>query len=162
MPLIDVQHPDPALHGREAVLFRKQKRFRKAKHGLVRLFGVSIVEDHIIGKRERNLPDSVQVIAVSLYISLIESGKVDQASKGHVPVHGTLVLVQVQGIANDKRNIILYPEKYCVLQSRDGKRFRVFIVCSVECVVQIQKIPSVLKGKAEQAVLVFPVDRLFR
>ncbi len=27
VPLIDVQHPDPALHGREAVLFREQKRF---------------------------------------------------------------------------------------------------------------------------------------
>jgi len=72
------------------------------------------------------------------------------------------VLVQVQGIANDKRNIILYPEKYGVFQSRDGKRFRVFIVCSVECVVQIQKISSILKGKAEQAVFVLPVDRLFR
>ena len=65
VPLIDVQHPDTALHGREAVLFREQKRFRKAKHGLVRLFGVSIVEDHIIGKRERNLPDSVQVQKIS-------------------------------------------------------------------------------------------------
>jgi hypothetical protein len=82
VPLIDVQHPDPALHGRETVLFRKQKCFRKAKHGLIRFFGVSIVEDYIIGKRERNLPDAVQVIAVSLYISLIESGKVDQAPKG--------------------------------------------------------------------------------
>ena len=64
------------------------------------------------------------------------------------------MFIQIHPTVNDARQIILHIHVDSVLQRNNLQFLGVFVVCSVYCIVQFQKLFRFLKNHSEQSILV--------
>ena len=68
-----------------------------------------------------------------------------------------MVLVQVEGAADEEGNVIFHGQVQDVSQGIDLQSIGIFVVCAVDGVVEREKVFRFLKDKTEEPVLVLPV-----
>ena len=109
------------------------------------------------GEREGLGGAAVDVDVLDGNVLLIQFGKVEESPHGHVGITGTLVLVQIEGAADEEGNVIFHGQVQDVTQGIDLQSVWIFVVGAVDGIVEGEKVFRFLKDKTEEPVLVLPV-----
>ena len=70
--------------------------------------------------------------------SLIETAKVEETPQRHVRVPGTLGLIEVEILADEKRNVVFHPHIQDIADGCDDQVVRILVVGMINGIVEVQ------------------------
>ena len=138
-----------------------RKCIRQAKQLFIIHFCASVIKYHTLGSRKPYQLTSVYIFSRFFHKTLILCRNIEQKTQRNIGTDSTLVFIKVQGIRQQKCQIIIHGHIYHVFQRNHLQRFFILIITVIQGIIKLQqRFPVMFKNITEQSVLYFSVAEI--